>query len=544
MDIAIIGLGCRFPGARDPLAFWNLIRSGGVTFRDVPRSRWDHAAFHDTSLRIPDKAYIAKGAYLEDDEVLEFGALHFGIAPRRVQVTDPQHRLLLDSVRCALQDAGYEAKSWDRRRAGVFVGASVSEHKELLTARLRAMSLFDGKFGRKAEGAQAQELLQALIENVVPMRAFSLAGNLLNMAAAIVAQQYDLGGPAFSIDAACSSALVATQQAIVNLRAGQIDLAIAGGVYLNLLPDNLVGFSRIGAISRAGECRPFDAKADGFVMGEGVGAVLLKRREDAERDGDRIYALIRGAGCNNDGRGDGPMTPRQGGQLEALRLAYRDAAVPATSVGYVEAHGTATTVGDLVEVSALRDKFVEDGWSASTGARTALGSVKANIGHTMSAAGMAGLLKATLALHHRTLPPQPSVDEENPRLALAPQGSEGGPFFLPRRPMTWETDGQPRRAAVSSFGFGGTNAHLVLEEAPARARGARRSGRAGLHAVPDVAAEPRAAAGHAIAAVKPRAFLFQLSGTRPTLAARAARELDAALPALEREGTALADLAF
>ena len=358
MDIAIIGLGCRFPGAPDPLAFWNLVRSGGVTFRPIPRSRWDHQAFHDASLRAPDKSYVTRGAYLEDDELRAFGALHFGLAPRRVQVTDPQHRLLLDTVRCALQDAGFEGRAWDRSRAGVFVGASVSEYKEALLVRLRAVQLFDGQFGRKPEGVQAQEVLQALIEAVVPVRAFSIAGNLLNMAAATVAQQFDLGGPAFSIDAACSSALVATQQAIVNLRSGQLDLAIAGGVYLNLLPDNLVGFSRIGAISRVGECRPFDARADGFVMGEGVGAVILKRSSDAERDGDRIYALIRGAGCNNDGRSEGPMTPRQGGQLEALRLAYRDAGVSATSVGYVEAHGTATTVGDVVEVSALRDKFV------------------------------------------------------------------------------------------------------------------------------------------------------------------------------------------
>ncbi|TMA14136.1 MAG: polyketide synthase, partial [Deltaproteobacteria bacterium] len=158
----------------------------------------------------------------------------------------------------------------------------------------------------------------ALIEHVVPMRAFSMPGNLLNMAAAVVAQTWDLGGPALSIDAACSSSLVAAQQAIVNLRGGQIDLAIAGGVYLNLLPDNLVCFSRIGAISRAGECRPFDAAADGFLMGEGAGAVILKRLDDALRDGDRVYAIVRGASANNDGRSEGPMTPRQGGQLEAL----------------------------------------------------------------------------------------------------------------------------------------------------------------------------------------------------------------------------------
>ncbi|HZR07152.1 MAG TPA: polyketide synthase, partial [Myxococcales bacterium] len=301
MEIAIVGLGCRFPGARDPLGYWELIRNGAVAFRPIPASRWDHARFYDSTTRIPDKAYIDRGAYLDDEELREFATLHYGIAPRRIQVTDPQQRLLLDSVRAALQDAGYEKRTWDRRRAGVFVGASVSEHKEVLLSRVRAMQLFDGAFGRALPGPEAEKLRDALIEHVVPMRAFSMPGSLLNMAAAIVAQTWDLGGPALSIDAACSSALIAAQQAIVNLRGGQIDLAIAGGVYLNLLPDNLVSFSRIGAISRRGECRPFDAAADGFVMGEGVGAVILKRLPDALRDGDRIYAVVKGAAANNDG---------------------------------------------------------------------------------------------------------------------------------------------------------------------------------------------------------------------------------------------------
>ena len=514
MDIAIVGLGCRFPQAKDPVEYWELIRSGRVAFGPVPASRWNHATFFDPSTRAPDKAYIDQGAFLTDEDLREFGALHFGLAPRRVQVTDPQQRLFLDAVRGALQDAGYEQRAWDRSRAGVFVGASVSEHKEILLSRVRAMQLFDGSFGRPPRGSELEKIRDAVIEGVVPMRAFSMAGSLLNMNAAIVAQQLDLGGPALSIDAACSSALVATQQAVVNLRAGQIDLAVAGGVYLNLLPDNLVSFSRIGAISRSGRCKPFDANADGFVMGEGVGCVVLKRREDAERDGDRIYALIRGAASNNDGRSDGPMTPRQGGQLEVLRQAYRDAGVSPLSVGFLETHGTATTVGDVVEVGALRQLYDEAGWK-SGGARAALGSVKANIGHTMSAAGIAGLIKASLALHREKLPPQPSVDEENPKLDLG-----AGPFFLAREERAWESDGAPRRAGVSSFGFGGTNVHVVLEEAPQPARGAR-------------PARP----------VR-RAELFLVSGPRASVVARSARALAAALPALERDGITLTDVAF
>jgi 8-amino-7-oxononanoate synthase len=499
LDIAIVGLGCRFPRARDPVGYWDLIRQGGVTFGPIPKDRWDHSVFYDPTTRVSDKTYIDKGAYLDESEVREFGALHFGIAPRRLQVTDPQHRLLLDAVRGALQDAGYESRAYDRSRTGVFVGASANEHKEVLLSRLRSMQLFDGAFGRSVD---AEALRNALVEDVGPMRAFSMPGNLLNMSAAIVAQTFDLGGPAMSIDAACSSALVASQQAIVNLRAGQIDLAIAGGVYINLLPDNLVSFARIGAISRRGECRPFDAEADGFVMGEGVGAVILKRLDDAVRDGDRVYAVIRGAASNNDGRSEGPMTPRAGGQLEALRMAYRDAGFSPTTLGYVEAHGTATTVGDAVEVSALRTLFEESGWTASDGARTAMGSVKANIGHTMSAAGIAGLIKATLALHHKALPPQPSIGEENPKLQLG-----SGPFFLLRTETPWQArDGLPRRAGVSSFGFGGTNAHLVLEEAPQRPRKS--------------ASKPRSTA-------KPRAELFLLGGPRASVVARYARQLAA-----------------
>src|SRR5262249_12589612 len=402
-------------------------------------------------------------------------------------------------------------------RTGVFVGTSVSEHKEVLLSRVRAMQLFDGAFGRALPGDQADSLRDALIERVVPMRAFSMAGVLLNMAAATLAPTWHLGGPALPIDAACSSALVATQPAIVNLRGGQIDLAIAGGVYLNLLPDNLVSFSRIGAISRKGECRPFDAQADGFVMGEGAGAVILKRQDDALRDGDRIYAVVKGAAANNDGKREGRMTPRQGGQLEALRMAYRDAGVPPQSLGYMEAHGTATTVGDVVEVGALRKLFEEAGWTPRDGAHTALGSVKANIGHTMSASAIAGLTKATLALHHRTLPPQPGIAEENPTLELAT-----GPFFLPRSEMPWEANGAPRRAGVSSFGFGGTNAHLVLEESPLAVPARRR--------LP--------------ARRKARAELFLIAGARGPVVAKAARQLAAALPGLQRDGSTLADVAW
>ena len=527
LDIAIIGLGCQFPEAPNPLAFWQLIRRGGLTFRPIPASRWNHRLFFDDRPRTIDRTYVQQGAFLDDEELKQFAALHFGMAARRAQLTDPQHRLLLDAVRCAIQDAGYETRWFCRERTGVFVGASVSEHKELHLIRLRAMQLLDGGFGKKPGGI-SDGVEQSLVENVATTRAFSVPGNLLNMAAATVAQFYDLGGPAFAIDAACSSGLVALHNAVMHLRTKQLDLALAGGVYLNLLPDNLVGFARIGAISRAGACKPFDAAADGFLMGEGVGVVLLKRREDAQHDGDRIYALIKGSACNNDGRSEGPMTPRQGGQLAVLEAAYRDAGVAPSTIGYMEAHGTATTVGDLVEVGALRQLFEKSGWTPETGARTALGSVKANIGHTMSAAGIAGLLKAALALHHRILPPQPSVQEQNPKLGLVSPGESSGPFYLLRQAQYWDSPlDYPRRAAVSSFGFGGTNAHTVLEERPVRNERA---------AVQRSRSESRTEKG--------RAELVLLSAAQPSLVARQARELLDALPTIESEGGTLIDLAY
>jgi 8-amino-7-oxononanoate synthase len=468
-DIAVVGMACRFPHARDVVELWRVVRDGEVTFDEIGDSRWKHSSFYSADARAVDKTYVRKGGFV--DGVDEFAALHYGLAPRRVQVTDPQHRLLVETVRQALQDAGYEKRELPRSETGVFVGASVSEYKDLLTARLRAQSMADGTFGDSLSPSES-EVLRSAVADIVPTRAFTIAGSLLNMMAATVSQVFDLGGPSFTMDAACSSALVAIHEATVHLRARQCDVALAGGVYLNLTPDNLVGFSRIGAISPSSACRPFDARADGFVMGEGVGVVVLKRYEDAVAAGDRIYAVIKGSGCNNDGRGDGPMTPRPEGQMEAMARAHREVEWPIESIGFVETHGTATTVGDVVEVGALKSF-----WNRKAGKPLAtqscyLSSIKANIGHTMSAAGVAGFIKATLVLHHKTVVPQPSVEQPNPKLEL-----ETSPFKLASQATPWVAPANhPRRAAVSSFGFGGTNAHVLLEETPAAVEAEETSG--------------------------------------------------------------------
>jgi 8-amino-7-oxononanoate synthase len=456
--IAIVGMGCQFPKAPDVAAYWRNIREARVCFSDVPKERWNHALYYHPSARELDKAYARQCGFIDD--VRSFAAMHYGISPLRVKVMDPQHRLLVETARVTLSDAGYETRPLKRESTGVFVGASVSEHKDILTSRLRAAQLFDGAWGRVVE--LPPEVRAAAVEDVAPVRAFSIAGNLLNMMSATVAQVFDLGGPAFTVDAACSSALVAIFEAILHLRSGECDSALAGGVYLNLTPDNLVGFSRIGAISRSDRCRPFDASADGFVLGEGVGLVMLKRLDDALRDGDRIYAVVRGAGLNNDGRGEGPMTPRQGGQLAAIARAYADCDFTPDTLGFIEAHGTATGVGDVVEVAALKEYF---GAHRQGPIDAVISSVKANVGHTMSAAGVAGLIKAALVLSERTIPPQAAFSAQHPSLNLA---FDEGSFRIATKEEPWLAPaGHPRRAAVSSFGFGGTNCHLVLEEAPA-----------------------------------------------------------------------------
>lgn len=465
-DVAVIGMACRFPHAKDLPELWKVVSSGEVTFEDIDDSRWKHSHFVDTKdPRAPDKSYVLKGAFI--DGVDEFAALHYGLAPRRVQVMDPQQRVAIEATRQALQDAGYDTRPFDKLHTGVFLGASVSEYRDLMTARHRAMQMVSGEFGDALTPAE-QEAVRASVADVVPARAFSIAGGLLNMIACSVSQTFDLSGPAMQIDAACSSALVAIHEAVVNLRAGVCNLAVAGGVYLNLGPDNLVGFSRIGAISPSGACRPFDAKADGFVMGEGVGVVILKRLDEALRDGDRVYAVIKGTGCNNDGRGEGPMTPRPEGQKDAMRRAHAQLDFGVDSITYVETHGTATTVGDVVEVGALRQFFTERLGKPVDEQYCWLGSIKANVGHTMSAAGVAGFIKTCLMMHHGVIPPQPAIEELNPRLDLP-----NSPFKLSMKATPWTTKaGTPRRAAVSSFGFGGTNAHVVIEEpaaAPAAA---------------------------------------------------------------------------
>jgi len=453
--VAIVGMGCRFPGSPDVPGFWKTIEGGHVRVRDVPAHRWNHASFYDENPRKFDKTYAQKLGWLDD--ITSFSPEHFGILPRRARLMDPQQRIFLDVCRMALEDAGYGA-GFPVRNTGVYLGISVSEHHQLASMRLNAWQMRDGDFGRVPPGSEAA--WDFGVENAPPIQGYSMIGQMLNMAAANVSQSFDLRGPSFATDAACSSSLVALSEAVLHLRSGQCDAALVGGVYLAVKPDNMVCFSRIGAMSLKDTCRPFDERADGFVLGEGAGSILLKRLEDAERDGDRIWAVVRGFGVSSDGRSEGPMTPRRLGQEDALRRAYRDAGFGPETLQYIEAHGTGTRVGDATEAGSLCTLIAENGAGP---ANISLGAVKANIGHTIAAAGVAGIIKTSLALRHQVIPPMANFDA--PRdLGLAESG-----FQVPTSAARWSGEAGPRRAGVSSFGFGGTNVHIVLEEG-ARAR--------------------------------------------------------------------------
>ncbi|MEU4216607.1 aminotransferase class I/II-fold pyridoxal phosphate-dependent enzyme [Actinoplanes sp. NPDC026623] len=456
VDIAIVGLSCRFPGARDVVEFWANSLNAAQQFRTVPSTRWNHETVFSTDRRDAHSTYTDRVAFLDDVE--DFAALHHRIPPRRAKAMDPQHRLLIDLAREAVQDAGWERTEFDRARTGVFVGISSADYQDVAAARALARMLVDGSMSPDTYDPELLKAVTAAAARAVDApQSFSLAGSLLNMGPCAVSELLDLGGPSFAVDAACSSALVALHQAVNHLRTGSCSAALVGGVYLNLTPSALVGFSRVGALSAAGVCRPFDARADGFVLGEGGSLALVRPLADAVAAGDRIYAVLNGIGTGNDGKGSGPMTPRAEGQEAAMRAAYEDAGVAPGAIDFLEAHGTGTTVGDRVEIEAVRR--LRSGGAVRRPCY--LSSGKATIGHTLPAAGAAGVLRTALALHHRTVPPQPALTA-HPDLPLAEAGLE---ITTEARPWPEVAD-DCRRAGVSSFGFGGTNVHAVFSEVP------------------------------------------------------------------------------
>jgi len=436
--VAIVGMASIFPGAPDLESFWRNIVTGQDAITEVPKERWNPAAYYDPA-GTGDKTPSKWGGFLDE---VAFDPASFGIPPRSLAAIEPVQLLALEVSRRALGDAGYLEREFERERTSVIFGAEAGTD---LSAAYGFRASFRTLLG---------EMPQELDETLPKLTEDSFAGILTNVIAGRIANRLDLGGVNYTVDAACASSLAAVDLACKELAAGETDMVVCGGADLhNGIADYLM-FASVHALSPTGRCRTFDATADGIALGEGVAALVLKRLEDAERDGDRIYAVIESVGGSSDGKSLGLTAPRKEGQTRALERAYRRAAVSPADVELVEAHGTGTVVGDRTELATLTEIF---GGAGALPGQVTLGSVKSNIGHTKCAAGLAGIIKAALSIHRRVLPPTLHVQRPNPGW-----DAETSPFVFRERASPWSSS--KRRAGVSAFGFGGTNFHAVLAE--------------------------------------------------------------------------------
>jgi len=457
--IAIVGMGCLFPNARNVKEFWHTLRTGRDGITDVPDTHWKSADYLDVDPKRPDMTYCARGGFLP---ATPFDPIEFGIPPTALEATDTAQLLGLVVARQAMEDAGYGdgGKAFEREKCSVILGVTGTLELALpLAARLGHPIWRKVLADAGITGARAEQIIAGIADGYVPWQENSFPGLLGNVVAGRIANRLNLRGTNCVVDAACASSLSAVHLAAMELATGKADMVLTGGV--DTLNDifMFMCFSKTPALSPTGDARPFSDDGDGTVIGEGIGMVVLKRLSDAERDGDRVYAVIRGIGSSSDGRSQSIYAPYASGQARALRNAYRLAGVNPTSVEMIEAHGTGTKVGDAVEFDALQTVYREAG---ADGSWCGIGSVKSQIGHTKAAAGAAGLIKAALALSNRVLPPTLKVKRPNPKLNI-----DASPFYVNADARPWMgRPGRPRRAGVSSFGFGGSNFHVVLEEAP------------------------------------------------------------------------------
>lgn len=427
--VAIIGMACRYPGSDGLDAFWQLLVRGRDAVTEVPPSRWDADAFYDRDPSKPGKMTSRWAGVL--DRLDEFDAAFFGISPREAPHVDPRQRVTLEIAWEALEDAGIPPDSLAGTRTGVFMATLTNDYDHLLFEDLRRAEAYSG------------------------------AGTANSIVANRLSYFLDLRGPSLALDTACSGSLVAMHLACESLRAGESSLALAGGVNVNLMPKSNVFFSKAGALSPNGRCRTFDRDADGMVRSDGAGIVVLKLLSQALADGDPIVAVVKGSAVNHDGRSNGLMAPNGEAQRAVLTEAYRCASVSPADVQYIEAHGTGTRLGDPIEVQALGDVLTQ---GRRDDQRCLLGSVKTNIGHSEAAAAIAGVIKSALAMKHRVVPPTLHFTAPNPLIPF-----ERLPFTVPTATMPWPSPGAPLVAGVSGFGFGGTNAHVVLQEPPRQA---------------------------------------------------------------------------
>ena len=457
--LAIVGMACLFPKADDVGAFWANLKNGVDAITDIPSTHWNVKDFFDDDPKAPDRTYARRGGFLSP---VAFDPLAFGIAPNVIEATDTTQLLGLMVAQKALEDAGYGEKgNFDRDRASVILGVTGTLELAIpLGARLghplwrRAL-----KESGIADDV-ADTVVQKISDGYVGWQENSFPGLLGNVVAGRIANRLDLGGTNCVVDAACASSLAALHLAGLELASGRSDMVLAGGMDTFNDIFMYMCFSKTPALSPTGDCRPFDKSADGTIIGDGLGVLVLKRLADARRDHDTIHAVIRSVGSSSDGGGTAIYTPAASGQAKALRDAYTAAGISPESIELVEAHATGTKVGDATEVASLSTVFRE---AIGDGTWCALGSVKSQLGHTKAAAGVAGVIKAALALKHKVLPPTLKVTEP---LDALKNGSS--PFYINTTKRPWlSSEDHPRRAAVSAFGFGGTNFHCVLEEADA-----------------------------------------------------------------------------
>ena len=456
--IAIIGMASVFPQAHNLDEYWNNILNKINCIIDVPASRWKIEDYYDPDPKTPDKSYCKKGGFIPD---IDFDPLEFGLPPNILEVTDVSQLLSLVVARDVLEDAGYgENRDYNRELTGCILGVVGMSSKLVQPLFSRLQYPVWEKVLRSAGVSEAdtQRLVEKFKSAYVGWEENAFPGTIVNVIAGRIANRFDLGGTNCVIDAACGSSLAAARMAVMELVSHRADMMITGGVDADNSILSYMCFSKTPAFSKGEMARTFDAESDGMMVGEGLGMLVLKRLEDAERDGDRIYAVIRGIGSSSDGRFKSIYAPRSEGQAKALRRAYEDAGFSPQSIGLIEAHGTGTVAGDPAEFNGMQLLFGENNPKKQA---IALGSVKSQMGHTKAAAGSASLIKVAMALHHKVLPPTINVTRPNPKLDI-----ENSPFYLNTelRPWIQPAGSHPRRAGVSSFGFGGTNFHVVLEE--------------------------------------------------------------------------------
>ena len=417
-SIAIIGIGCRFPGdADDPQSYWQVLARGDCLTGRVPSERWSSG---------DELSPAHYGSFLSGIDL--FDAAHFGISAQEARSTDPQHRLLLECTFRACEDAGLDASALSGKSVGVYVGLCNHDYRKI------------------CEQSQQQDVFHGV-------------GNAATMAANRISYWMNLTGPSMAIDTSCSSSLVAVHQACMGLLAGDCEQAVAGGVNLLLSPHTSQLFARAGMLAADGQCKTFDAAADGYVRGEGCGVILLKPLAQALADGDRIYSVICGSAVNQDGKSNGLNAPNGLAQQQVIRSALKRAHLQAKELSYCECHGTGTALGDPIEVRALRR--VRGDLSTQP---LMIGSIKPSIGHLEAAAGIAGLIKVVLSLQHNCVLPQSHLKNLNPKINI------GKELCIPTERVDWPAAAQPRYAGVSSFGFGGTNAHVIVADGPSGAR--------------------------------------------------------------------------